>query len=199
MIPLASPPKIVSSNEHNAVFEIEGLYPGYGITLGNSLRRVLLSSLEGSAATQVKIKGAAHEFATLDGVKEDVVVILMNLKKLRFKLHTDEPQTVTLKAKGEKKVTGRDFKLPAQVELANPETQIAELTTKSTEFELELQVGKGVGYEAIEIRKKTKESILGFTNSRRYLLITIEAVSKNAESTAYKYPLFILTPKIYIE
>src|SRR4030042_3612573 len=94
MIPFPNPPKIIKKEGKNkAVFEIEALYPGYGVTIGNSLRRVLLSSLPGAAATQVKIKGVQHEFSTIPGILEDVISIMMNLKQLRFKIYTDEPQT----------------------------------------------------------------------------------------------------------
>src|SRR4030066_1485379 len=92
MINLPHVPKVVKKEGNKAVFEIEALHPGYGVTIGNSLRRVLLSSLEGAAVTQVKIKGVSHEFSTMEGVKEDVITIMMNLKQLRFKIFTDEPQ-----------------------------------------------------------------------------------------------------------
>src|SRR3989338_8283896 len=102
MIPLPTTPKIVKSEKNKAIFEIEALYPGYGVTLGNSMRRVLLSSLEGAAITQVKIKNVSHEFSTIEGVMEDVVAIILNLKQLRFRLFGEESQKATLKIKGEK-------------------------------------------------------------------------------------------------
>src|SRR3989338_9084806 len=102
MIPLPSQPKIIEKKDNSAIFEIEGLWPGYGVTIGNSLRRVLLSSLPGVAVTQVKIKGAQHEFSTIPGILEDVVMILLNLKQLRFKLYADEPQKISLSVKGER-------------------------------------------------------------------------------------------------
>ena len=155
MIPLPSQPKIIKKEEKNkAIFEIEGLYPGYGVTIGNSLRRVLLSSLPGAAVTQVKIKGVQHEFSTIPGVLEDVIQIMLNLKQLRFKVYTQESQTATLKVKGEKEVTGADFELPSQVELANPEVHIATLTSKSAELNMEILIEKGIGYEPRENRKK---------------------------------------------
>src|SRR3954462_8107309 len=101
---LPSKPKIVSEEGMQGVYEIEGLYPGYGHTLGNSLRRIILSSLPVVAITSVKIAGIQHEFSTLSGVKEDVITILLNLKKVRMRFTTDEPQTLTLKIKGEKVV-----------------------------------------------------------------------------------------------
>lgn len=159
MIPLPLQPKIVKKEKNKAVFEIEALYPGYGVTVGNTLRRVLLSSLLGAAATQMKIKGALHEFSTLPGVLEDLIQISLNVKQLRFKIFSDEPQKITLRVKGEKEVTGADFKLPTQVELVNKDQHIATLTTKSAEFEMELQVEKGLGYQPVETRKKTSTEI----------------------------------------
>ncbi|HDJ30351.1 MAG TPA: DNA-directed RNA polymerase subunit alpha, partial [bacterium] len=140
-------------------FEIEGLYPGYGVTIGNSLRRTLLSSLEGAAVTRVKIKGVQHEFSTIDGVLEDVIVICQNLKKLRFKIYTSEPQKATLKVKGEKEVKGQDLELPSQVELVNPQAHIATLTSKNASLEMEIQIEKGIGYIPVEQRKEEKLAI----------------------------------------
>ena len=158
MIFLPSQPKIIKKEGKNkAMFEIESLYPGYGVTIGNSLRRVLLSSLPGAAATQVKIKGVQHEFSTIPGVSEDGITIMLNLKQLRFKLFADEPQKATLKVKGEKEVKGGDFELPPQVELVNPDAHLATLTTKSAELEIEILIEKGLGYESRESRKKPSD------------------------------------------
>src|SRR4030066_865093 len=155
MINLPHAPKIVKKEGNKAVFEIEALHPGYGVTVGNSLRRVLLSSLEGAAVSQVKIKGVSHEFSTIPGILEDVITIMLNLKQLRFKFFSDEPQKATLKVKGEKIVKGSDFKLPSQVELVNKNCHIATLNSKSAELEMEIQIEKGIGYSARETRKKT--------------------------------------------
>jgi DNA-directed RNA polymerase subunit alpha len=156
MIPLPQKPKIIETKKNLVVFEIEGLYPGYGVTIGNSLRRVLLSSLEGAAITRVKIKGVQHEFSTLSGVIEDVLQICQSLKLLRFKLFTDEPQKASLRVKGEKEVRGGDFELPSQVELINKEVHLATITSKSTSLEMEIQIEKGVGYVPVEQREKEK-------------------------------------------
>ncbi len=137
-------------------FEIEGLYTGYGLTLGNALRRVLLSSLPGAAITQVKIKGAEHEFSTVSGVLEDVIEIILNLKKVRFHFFAAEPQILTLKVKGEKKVTAKDIKTNAQVEVVNPDAHIATLTDKNSELDMEITVEKGLGYVPVEARKIEK-------------------------------------------
>ena len=159
MLQLPQPVKIVKKENNQAIFEIEPLYPGYGITIGNALRRVLLSSLEGAAVTQVKIKGVAHEFSTIPGVLEDVITILLNIKQLRFRLFGSEPQKATLKVKGEKEVTGTDFVLPPQVELVNKDCHLATLTSKSAELEMEIQIEKGIGYSPREERTKKKSEI----------------------------------------
>jgi DNA-directed RNA polymerase subunit alpha len=159
MIPLPLPPKVTKKNKHQAVFEIDGLYPGYGVTIGNSLRRVLLSSLEGVAVTEVKIKGVPHEFSTIPGVLEDVIMILLNVKNLRFKIHEGQMQKVALKVKGEKKVQGSDFELSPQIELANPELHLATITDKKTEFDMEITIEKGIGYEPKDYRKTKKAEI----------------------------------------
>lgn len=159
MLPLPKQPKIIEKKGNFARFEIEALYPGYGVTIGNSLRRVLLSSLEGAAVTQVKIKGVSHEFSTIPGVLEDVILILQNLKQMRFKMYTSEPQRATLKVKGEKEVKGSEFKFPTQVELVNKDCHIATLTSKSAELEMEIQIEKGIGYVPRETRKKEKVEI----------------------------------------
>lgn len=156
MIPLPSKPKIVSEEGNRAVFEIEGLYPGYGQTIGNSLRRVLLSSLKGSAITSVKIEGVGHEFTAMEGVMEDVVDIILNLKQMRFKLHEDGPFTVTLSVKGEREVSGKDFEVPSQVEIVSKDLHIATITSKKTNFKMEAVVESGLGYLPVEVQKKEK-------------------------------------------
>ena len=156
---LPSQPKIIEKKENFAIFEIEGLYPGYGVTIGNSLRRVLLSSLPGAAVTQVKIKGVQHEFSTIPGVKEDVISILLNLKQLRFKLYSDEPQKAELRVKGIKNVKAGLFNVPSQVELANKDLHIADLTSKSADLNIEIIIENGLGYQTVESRKKEKLEI----------------------------------------
>ena len=152
MISVPQQPKVTSLGENHSKFEILGCYPGYGATLGNAIRRVLLSSLDGAAAQSVKIKGVSHEFATIPGVMEDVVQLLLNLKQIRFRMHGDETVKVTIKAKGEGEVTAGDIKAPSSVEIVNPAYKIATLTDKKAELELELEIGKGIGYVPIEAR-----------------------------------------------
>ncbi|MDP2734862.1 MAG: DNA-directed RNA polymerase subunit alpha, partial [bacterium] len=159
MISLSKATKVVSNKGNRGVFEVEALYPGYGATVGNSLRRVLLSSLEGAAVIQAKIKGAPHEFSTISGVKEDVIGILLNIKQLRFRVFGEGPFTASLKAKGVKTVMAGDFKTPSQVEILNKDLLIAHLTDKSSELDIEVEIGRGVGYEASEARKRGKEEI----------------------------------------
>ena len=158
-ITLPSKPRIVSEEESSGVYEIDGLYPGYGHTLGNSLRRIILSSLPGAAITGVKIEGVSHEFSTIAGVKEDVVTMLLNLKRLRFEMLTNEPQTITLKAKGEKDVTGADLTIPGQVRLLNPNEHIADLTEKNAEISAEFRIERGLGFVAREALKKDRIEI----------------------------------------
>lgn len=141
---------------NRAMFTIEPLYPGYGMTVGNALRRVLLSSLSGGAITAVKFEGATHEFSTLPYVKEDVVDILLNLKQVRLKLHTDEPCTVKLEMSGEGVATAGDITGDSNVEVVNPKQHIATLTDKAAKFALELTVEKGRGYVPVENREKER-------------------------------------------
>jgi DNA-directed RNA polymerase subunit alpha len=158
-VTLPSKPRVVTQEEFRGVFEIDGLHPGYGHTLGNSLRRIILSSLPGAAITQVKIEGIAHEFSAIDGVQEDVITILLNLKRVRLKLHGDEPVTITLKKSGVGIVTAADLKVPTQIEILSPEQRIAELTTKSASLEMEIRVEKGLGYVPREVHQRDKVEI----------------------------------------
>lgn len=147
----------VKPNE--TIVTIEPLYPGYGHTLGVALRRVLLSSLEGGAAVAVKIKGAQHEFSTLPYVKEDVVDIILNIKKLRFRVFTEETVRVNLKVRGEKSVTGADIESTQEVEVANPNVMLCTLTNKNAQLDMELFVKRGRGYLPTEAREKEKLEI----------------------------------------
>lgn len=150
--------KTLKEEKNIATFAIEPLYPGYGMTLGNSLRRVLLSSLPGAAVTAVKIDGVSHEFATIPNIKEDVVEIILNLKKLRVKLHSDE-EYLTLSASGTGEVTAKDIKPNANVEIANPDLLIATMDNKQAKLDMEIKVEKGRGYVQIEKREGEKLGI----------------------------------------
>lgn len=155
---MPSKPRIVEETGNKGVFEIDGLYPGYGHTLGNSLRRIILSSLPGASITSIKIDGVSHEFSTIEGIKEDVIVIILNLKKLRFKMLSDEPQTVTLSIKGPKEVLASDVKTGGQVEILNGDLHIAEVTGK-VNLNIEMKIEKGLGFIPKEIVTKDKVEI----------------------------------------
>lgn len=145
--------KTISEDDKNGVFEIEGLYAGYGLTVGTALRRALLSSLPGAAVTEIKIKGVHHEFSTLPGLKEDIVEFALNFKKLYFRLNVDEPQVLSLKLKGEKEITAGDIETNSNVEIINPEEVLGHLTAKDAEIDVEVKVERGLGYVAVEARK----------------------------------------------
>ena len=157
-ITLPSKPRVVSEEGLQGVYEIDSLYPGYGHTLGNSLRRIILSSLPGATVTRVKIEGVPHEFATIDGARETVMEILLNLKRIHFVLHGDEPQTISLLVKGTGEVTAKDFKLPSQVEIMNPGQHIADLSGKAS-LELEATIERGLGYVSREVLTRDKVDI----------------------------------------
>ena len=148
--------KTTREDGNKATFAIEPLYSGYGMTLGNSLRRVILSSLGGAAVTAVKIDSVAHEFSTIDGVKEDVVEVILNLKKVRFRVFSEEPQFLMLNASGKGVVTAGDIKTSADVEIVNPEQVIATLDDAKTKLGMEIKVEKGRGYVPVEHREGEK-------------------------------------------
>ena len=126
--------------------------------MGNSLRRIILSSLPGASIVSIKIEGVTHEFQTLDGIKEDVIVMILNMKKIRFKMASDEPQVVTISVKGPKEVTAADIKTTGQVEVLNPELHIAEVTGKIN-FNVEMRIEKGLGFISKEAMQKEKVDI----------------------------------------
>ncbi len=156
---LPSKPKVVLEKDFLGVYEIDGLYPGYGHTLGNSLRRIILSSLPGAAVTHVKIAGVSHEFSTINGVKEDVITMILNLKRLRIRMTSDEPQVVSFKIKGIKDITAGDITVPGQVEILNPELHIASITDKNTELDVELTVARGLGFLSKDLVQKDRVDI----------------------------------------
>jgi DNA-directed RNA polymerase subunit alpha len=153
-------PKITEQkiSAEKSAFIIEPLYPGYGPTLGNALRRVLLSSIIGSAATSFKIDGVSHEFSSIPHVKEDVIELLMNLKSLCIKSHTDEPVTIELYKKGAGEVTATDFKPNSNIEICNPDLHIASLDNKA-DFRMEVTVEKDRGFRAANIATGDRKEI----------------------------------------
>ncbi len=155
---LPSKLSIVSEDNTKGVYQIDGLYPGYGHTLGNSLRRIILSSIPGAAITSLKIEGVDHEFSTMDGIKEDVITMLLHLKQVRFNLLTDEPQTVKINVKGPKKVMASDIETGGQVEVLNKDLYIAEITSK-VNLSIEMTVQKGLGFVSKDIHQKAKTEV----------------------------------------
>ncbi|HCC05769.1 TPA: DNA-directed RNA polymerase subunit alpha [Candidatus Nomurabacteria bacterium] len=170
---LPSKPRIVKEDAVSGVYEIDGLYPGYGHTLGNSLRRIILSSIPGAAITSLSIDGVKHEFSAIDGIKEDVIAIILNLKKTRFKLHGDDAQKATLRIKGAKTITAGDINVPSQLEIMNKDQYICESTAKDVDVAIEITIEKGLGYVPREVLEKEKAEIgtialdVSFTPIRR--------------------------------
>lgn len=156
---LPSKPRIVKEDATSGVYEIDGLYPGYGHTLGNSLRRIILSSIPGASITSLSIDGVKHEFSAIEGIKEDVIAIILNLKKTRFKLHGDDPQKATLHIKGNKVVMAKDISVPSQLEIMNKDQYICESTAKDVDIAIEITVEKGLGYVPREVLQKEKADI----------------------------------------
>jgi len=154
-------PQLAGIDEHSstsATFVIEPLHTGYGMTLGNSLRRVLLSSIAGAAVTAFKIEGVTHEFTAVEGVKEDAVDIMLNMKRLRFKVYSDEPQTIRINKKGSGPVTGADIETNADVEVVNKDQLILTIDDTKTNIIVDLVVEAGRGYRTIEEVSATKSS-----------------------------------------
>ncbi len=181
MEPLMLPSKVRftrGDRPHEGVLTVEPCIQGFGTTLGNALRRILLSSLPGAAVTAVKIKGADHEFATLPHVKEDVLEIILNAKALRFKLFSEEPVKLRLVVKGERQVTAADFAKDALVEVVNPDQVLATLTDPSASFEMEIWIGAGRGYRSSEERAKESKAELG--------VMTIDALYSPILNVSYK-------------
>ena len=156
MFHLPSSIKIIEQEKNYGKFEIEGLYPGYGVTIGNALRRVLLSSIEGAAVTSFKIKGVHHEFSTINYVSDTVLDIMLNLKQLRVRVYSNEPQVLKLKVEGKKRVYAKDFEANSMVDVMNPDLYIVAITDKKGKMEMEVVVEKGLGYSQVEERKEDK-------------------------------------------
>ncbi len=172
-------PTLASVDDHSntsATFAIEPLHTGYGMTLGNSLRRVLLSSIEGAAVVAFKIEGITHEFTTVEGVKEDVVDIMLNLKQVRFNVHSDEPQTVRIEKKTKGAITAADIKTTDQVDVVNPDQLIATLDSAKP-FVMDILVEAGRGYRTIEATP---------SSSRPSDMIAVDAIFSPVVRVRYK-------------
>lgn len=172
-------PGLVAIDDHgktSATFTIEPLHTGYGMTLGNSLRRVLLSSIAGAAITSFRLEGATHEFTTLTGVKEDVVDIMLNLKGVHFRVFNNEPQTLRLTKQGKGAIKAKDITTNADVEIVNPDHTIATLDDSKAKFVLDVIVETGRGYRAIDENANRKNSEM----------ISIDAVFSPVTRVRYK-------------
>lgn len=210
-------PGIVAVDDHAAsssTFTIEPLHGGYGMTLGNSLRRVLLSSIAGAAVTSFKIEGASHEFTTVPGVKEDVVDIMQNLKGIHFRVYGDEPQTLRIVKQGKGSVTAKDIETNADVEVVNPEQVIATIDDAKTKLVIDIVVEIGRGYRMIEestakkpsdhialdavfspvtrVRYKVENTRVGQATDFDKLLLTIETNGTIAPRDAFEEAAAIL-------
>ena len=210
-------PRIVSGDDHSATsatFGIEPLHSGYGMTLGNSLRRVLLSSIAGAAITSFKVEGITHEFTTIKGVKEDVIDIMMNLKNIRFRVYSDEPQAIRITKTGKGPVKAKEIKTNADVEVVNPDQLIATLDDDKSKFVMDIIVEKGRGYRTIEegaakkpsdmiavdaifspvlrVRYKVENTRVGQDSNLDKLLITIETDGTLTPSQAFEEAAAIL-------
>jgi len=157
-INLPSKPKIIKEEENKGIYEIDGLYPGYGYTLGNSIRRIIISSIPGVAITSLSIEGVKHEFSTIEGIKEDVISIILNLKAVNFVVHGDELQKIHLKVKGPKIVTAKDIEHSSAVEVINQDSYICEITDKVS-LDIEMNLEKGIGYISKEQVEKERTAI----------------------------------------
>lgn len=210
-------PGVVKVDEHNptsTTFTIEPLHNGYGMTLGNSLRRVLLSSISGAVITSFKIEGSTHEFTTINGVKEDVIDIMMNLKKLRFKVYGEEQQSLRLTKQGKGPVTAKDITLNADVEIVNPDEVIATIDDDKVNLVIDLIVEVGRGYRTIEegtlkkpsdmiavdsvftpvlrVRYKVENTRVGQVTDLDKLIITIDTDGSITPSDAFEEAAAIL-------
>lgn len=152
--------EIRERHDNSAKFVIEPLERGFGITLGNALRRILLSSIPGAAVTYMKIDGVLHEFSTIPGIVEDTIALMLNLKGLPVKLSTDEPKVLTLSASGPKEVTAADIAPDADVEILDPSYRIATLSSKSAKLNMEIGIEKGRGYMTAD-RQRNVEHMIG--------------------------------------
>lgn len=152
--------KIVKESDNFASIAIEPLEAGFGHTLGNSLRRVLLTVLPGAAVTSVKIDGVAHRFSTLDGILEDVIEIILNIKKIRLNVHSDKPIKLILKASGKKEVKAKDLQVEGDGEIVNPEQHIATLTDSKSKLNMEMEASQGKGYSISDDRKLSEIGVI---------------------------------------
>jgi len=210
-------PAVVKVDNHtgsSSTFVVEPLHNGYGMTLGNSFRRVLLSSIAGAAVTSFKIEGVTHEFTTVKGVKEDVVDIMLNLKGVRFRVYSDQPQSLRIVKQGKGVVTAKDIQVNADVEIVNPDHAIATVDDDKGKFVMDLVVETGRGYRTVEegtakkasdhvavdaifspvvrVRYKVENTRVGQMTDLDKLLITIETDDSITPADAFEEAAAIL-------
>ncbi len=211
-------PTLASIEEHSATsatFVVEPLHTGYGTTLGNSLRRVLLSSIAGAAVVAFKIEGATHEFTTIPGIKEDVVDMMLNLKQIRFKSFADEPIIVRLEKSGLGPVTGADIKATADVEIVTPDIIIATIDDPKTTLVMDIVIDTGRGYRTVEesgekrihsdmipvdalfspvqrVRYKVENTRVGQTTDLDKLILTVDTDGSTSPKDAFEEAAAIL-------
>lgn len=152
--------KTISEDKYKGVFEFDPLPKGFGHTLGNTLRRVLLTAMPGAAITQISVEGANHQFTTLEGVKEDLVEIILNLKKIRFKKHSDNPEVAVLSVSDQGEVTAGQIETPSDLEVLNKNQHIATLSSKKSKLNIEMIVESGIGYSPSEERQTSKVGVI---------------------------------------
>ena len=176
-IAIPSKPKMLEETDTQGTYEIAGLYPGYGNTLGNALRRMLISSIPGAAITNIRIRGIPHEISTIDGIKQDALTIIINMKNIRMRTSTESfPQTMTLKKKGKGMVTAGDFEAPSQIEVVNKDLVIAEITDDKTELHIEADVQRGIGFRPRE----------DFSDDSSVESIVVDAIFSPVKRSAYE-------------
>lgn len=187
---------IKEEGDNYGLFEISPLPRGYGHTLGNSLRRILYSSLRGSGITSVSIKGVDHEYSTLDGVKENMVDIIMNLKQVKFSTKSDSPAVCMISVKGKRDITAKDIQVTGDLEVVNKDLHIATLTEASSSFDMELTVESGIGYKMVKSADRKDVGIIpldcDFTPIERVSL-TIEQARKGQETDLDAVIIGVLT------
>ena len=190
--------EVVENGDNSATFIVRPLYPGYGNTLGNSLRRVLLSSIEGAAIVAFKVEGATHEFTTIEGVKEDIVDIMLNLKNIHVKAQLDEPVEIRLEKKGAGVITAADIKLSGDMEIANPQQVICTIDDPKKTLVIDMVVDMGRGYLSMEQASETRihsdmialDAMFGPVQRCRY---KVEATRVGNDSTYQELALTVET------
>ncbi len=199
--------KVIKEKKKFGSYQIGPLPNGYGVTIANALRRMLLSSIEGAAITSVEVAGIKHEYSTIDGVVDDVLTIILKLKKLSLKCYSDEPQTIELNIKGKKVVKAKDIELTSDVEIANPDVEITELTKSNAKLNIKMVVEKGKGYSLSDEKKRSQIGIIpldaDFSPVKRVVVkVTKARVGKKIDLDKINIKVYtngIISPKDAVE